>query len=170
MPRHLEHIDYGTLYNLKYVESSLPYAQIHVCLQLKILSYTQIKNAISQRSVLSVTMDFKTRVRNNGVKVKNVPNTTEEGGVFRFEDYVAKDPRSWGMVPQDPESVDVEAIAEEMYEIYEGLEEEFDEVTVGREDSDMYWATVEVDIPDDSTRQERVAEQVAEAILARQTI
>lgn len=115
-------------------------------------------------------ISFDKRVANNGVKLKNVPNSELRGDKFTFADYVAKDPMSWVYVPENPEDVDVEAVAEDMYEIYEGLADEFDEVTVERQEDEMYWAEVTVEVPDDPGRQERVAEQVAEAILARQQL
>lgn len=113
-------------------------------------------------------IQFDTRVRNNGVKLKNVPNSELIGGEFRFADYVAKNPMSWAYVPEDPDDVDVEAVAEEMYQIYGSLADDFDEITMERSNEDMYWAEVTVEIPNDPTRRERIAEQVAEVILARQ--
>lgn len=116
-------------------------------------------------------LDFRTRVRNNGVKLKNVPNVEEVDGVFSLSDYVSKDPGSWGMVPENPDEFDVEGLANEMYEIYEQVANYYEEVTLNRnEDGDMYWADLEVDIPEDPSRQERIAEDIAESILARQQL
>jgi hypothetical protein len=114
--------------------------------------------------------DFESRVRNSGVKLKNVPNVEVEDAVFTFTDYVAKDPSTWAYVPDDLDDVDVEEYAEEMYEIYESLEEHYDEVTVGRSEDDMYWAEISVDVPEDKNRRERLANDVAESILARQQL
>lgn len=111
--------------------------------------------------------DFKQRVANNGVKTKNVPNLRFEEGKFEFTDYVAKDVTTWAFVPDNPEDVDVESYADEMYEVYQPLEKAFDEVTVERDEDEHYLVQVTVDIPDDSGRQERIAEEVAEAILQR---
>jgi hypothetical protein len=119
-------------------------------------------------------IDFETRVRNNGVKVKNVPNARTEGDKFLFGDYVAKNVSSWSYVPDvDSEEEGEEyarEVAEDMYEIYGRLAENVEEVELTKEEDEMYWADVVVDIPDDSSRAERVAEEVAEAILARQQL
>lgn len=119
-------------------------------------------------------IDFETRVRNNGVKVKNVPNARTEEGKFLFGDYVAKNVSSWAYVPDvDSEEEGEEyarEVAENMYEIYGRLAENVEEVELTREEDEMYWADVVVDIPDDPARAERVAEEVAEAILARQQL
>lgn len=114
--------------------------------------------------------NFKQRVRNNGVELKNVPNVELDDGLFQFSDYVSKDPANWGYVPTDLDEVSPQAIADEMYAIYEDLAEGLPEVTIEQYEGDMYWANVEVDVPDNSTRQERVAEQVAEAIFSRQQL
>lgn len=115
-------------------------------------------------------MEFDQRVRNNGVTLKNVPNTELEDGKFKFTDYVSKKPSSWAMVPENPDEVDVEALADEVHDIYRSLAIEFEEVSVVRREDDMHWFEVEIRIPDDDTRKERLAEQVAEAILSRQQL
>lgn len=116
-------------------------------------------------------IDFSTRVQNNGVKLKNVPNVEETDGEFSFSDYVSKYPSSWGMVPENPDEFDVEGLANEMYEIYEEVANYHPEVTLSKsEDEEMYWAEVTVDIPSDPSKQERIAEAIAEALLARQQL
>lgn len=115
--------------------------------------------------------DFARRVQKNGVKLKNISNVEYDDGIFRFSDYVAKDPMSWSYVPENPDEVDVEEIAEEMYDIYENLDELFNEVVVQRDEGpDMYWVEIEVKVPEDPSRRERIAEQVSESILSRQQI
>lgn len=116
----------------------------------------------------NIGRDFERRVENSGVKLKNVPNVEVLDDTFKFTDYVAKDPMSWAYVPENPEDVDVEAYAEEMYEVYEDLEDHYDEVTVERVEDEMYWAEISVEVPEDTTRRERLANDVAESIRARQ--
>jgi len=118
--------------------------------------------------------DFARRVRNNGAKLKNVPNTQTNATEFSFSDYVSKNPYSWGMVPAE-EMSDEEAqayaqdVAEEMYDCYEPLNQ-FSEISVSRDEDGRFWATVVVDVPEDNSRRERLAEEVAESILSRQQI
>lgn len=115
--------------------------------------------------------DFKRRVANNGPKLKNVPNLEANDDEFSFADYVAKDIHSWAMVPDvDDAEAYVEEKAEEMYKIYERVAEQFDEVTVEREEDEMFWAVVTVSVPNDTTRRERLAEEIGEALMSRQTL
>lgn len=122
--------------------------------------------------IVMSNLNFKRRVENNGVKLKNVPNVQFEGDAFRFGDYVAKDVSSWAYIPEVESQEEAEEyasdVADEMYEIYGRLADEIEEVELTRAEDDMYWADVVVDVPSDSSRAERVAEEVAEAILARQ--
>lgn len=112
--------------------------------------------------------DFQKRVAGNGVKIRDLPNTRTDGDEWRFADYVAKDASSWAFVPEDPEEVDVEEVAEsEMYAHYEELGRKVSEVTVERLEDDMYWANVSVSVPEDAARRERVAEAVATAVQNR---
>lgn len=118
--------------------------------------------------------DFARRVRNNGVKLKNVPNTQTDGTEFSFSDYVSKNPDSWGMVPAEEMSEEeaqeyAEDIAEEMYDCYEPLDQ-FNEISVSRDEDDHFWVRVVVDVPEETGRRERLAEEVAESILSRQQI
>lgn len=119
-------------------------------------------------------INFRKRVENNGVKLKNVPNVQFDGDSFRFGDYVAKDVSSWAYVPDVESEEDAEQyaedVADDMYDIYSRLAEEVEEVDLTKSEDEMYWADVVVDVPSDSSRAERVAEEVAEAILARQQL
>lgn len=119
-------------------------------------------------------INFRKRVENNGVKLKNVPNVQFNGDLFRFGDYVAKDVSSWAYVPDVESEEDAEQyaedVADDMYDIYSRLAEEVEEVDLTKSEDEMYWADVVVDVPSDSSRAERVAEEVAEAILARQQL
>lgn len=115
-------------------------------------------------------IDFKRRVRNNGPKLKDFPNVNAGDGVFSVQDYVSKDVSSWAMVPEvdeDEEEEFVRSVAEDMYEIYERVGELFDEVTVERSDEDMYWVSMEVEVPESPSRRERLAEEVGEALMRR---
>lgn len=119
-------------------------------------------------------INFRKRVENNGVKLKNVPNVQFNGDSFRFGDYVSKDVSSWAYVPDVESEEDAEQyaedVADDMYDIYSRLAEEVEEVDLTKSEDEMYWADVVVDVPSDSSRAERVAEEVAEAILARQQL
>ena len=119
-------------------------------------------------------INFRKRVENNGVKLKNVPNVQFNGDLFRFGDYVAKDVSSWAYVPDVESEEDAEQyaedVADDMYDIYSRLAEEVEEVDLTKSDDETYWADVVVDVPSDASRAERVTEEVAEAILARQQL
>lgn len=113
---------------------------------------------------------FERTLKNSGVKLKNVPNTefNREERQFSFADYVAKNVGSWGMVPANPDDVDVEEVAEDsMYDIYETMFRGAPEVTMTREEDDMYWAMVVVDVPEDEQRQRELGELVGEALFQR---
>jgi len=122
----------------------------------------------------TIARDFARRVRTNGVKLKNVPNTKTDVTEFSFSDYVSKNPYSWGMVPAEEMSDEeaeeyAENVAEKMYDCYEPLNQ-FNEISVSRDEDDHFWATVVVEVPEDTGRRERLAEEVAESILSRQQI
>lgn len=107
-------------------------------------------------------MDFKSRLENNGINTRYVSNTREEDGEFAFDDFVSKEAGEWKSEYQDTKSV-----AEDMYETYESLEKEFDAISVTKGNSELYWATVKIDIPEDPSLQKDIAEKVAEAISNR---
>lgn len=116
-------------------------------------------------------LDFRTRVKNNGVKLKNVPDVEEINGEFSFSDYVSKNPRSWLMDLENPDEFDIEGLADEMYEIYEEVANHHSEISLSKsEDGEMYLAEVTVDIPSDPSKQEQIAEDLAEALLDRQQL
>lgn len=85
---------------------------------------------------------------------------------------MAKNIGSWAMIPADVDDEEeyVRKIAEEMYDIYESLET-LEEATVEREeDGEMYWCTVEIKVPEDASRRERLAEEVGGKLQERQHI
>jgi len=111
---------------------------------------------------------FWSDVRTAGVKVKNIPNanTDDDGSTAMFADYVAKNQRSWAMVPAN--DVDVEQVAEDaLYDVYETAFDGVDEISVERTEDEMYWANVSIEVPDDPVRRRQLAELVADAYLTR---
>lgn len=128
----------------------------------------------SVSTLVMTQINFRRRVENNGVKLKNVPNVQFDGDTFSFGDYVAKNVSSWAYVPdvdsQEEAKEHAKDVADDMYGIYGRLTEEVEEVELTKSEDDMYWADVVVDIPHESSRAEHVAEEVAEAILARQQL
>lgn len=116
----------------------------------------------------SKVTQFWSDVRTAGVKVKNIPNanTDDDGSTAMFADYVAKNQRSWAMVPAN--DVDVEQVAEDaLYDVYETAFDGVDEISVERTEDEMYWANVSIELPDDPVRRRQLAELVADAYLTR---
>ena len=126
------------------------------------------------RLLAMTEINFKRRVENNGVKLKNVPNVQFDGDKFSLSDYVAKNVSSWAYVPEVESEEEAKQhardVADEMYEIYGRLADDVEEVELTKSEDDMYWADIVVEVPDDSSRAERVAEEVAGAIRARQQL
>lgn len=82
-------------------------------------------------------------IRDNGVKLKDVPNTSWEDNVFKFIDYFEKD-------FERGVSDEKELVQKVMYKHYEDLESMWDFISLKEyEEDNKYWAEVTVTIPED---------------------
>lgn len=116
-------------------------------------------------------MSFKQLIGKVGkVQVKNIPNTEEREGEFKFVDYLELDSSQWGMVPEEELSEDeVREIGEEIKGMYESKLSGREFRVSSYEEDNKYWIEVVVDLDVSEDRKEELAEMVAEAYHERKT-